>query len=203
MGKRSPIVHIEWRSRDVQRLKQFYRGVFRWKFEDPMPGYSSADMGQKGLAAGFMQIEPGTPVTPGIVSFVGSVDLGGDEAAIRDAGGQVLMSAQPVPGWGRFTIFADPDGNQLGLWQSDEAQKKLEKRVRKEAKAAEQSRKAAEKKAKKKEEKERKKAQRAERAAKKAAQKAGDGPPKAQKPEKKKKKAKRRDDAGAEASGSL
>ena len=140
MGKRSPIVHVEWRSKDVARLQAFYRAVFRWKFEDAMPGYSVADTGSKEVGAGFMQLDAGDSHEPGVVSFLAAEDLAETEAAIREAGGKVLASSQPVPGWGRFSIFTDPDGNQLALWQSESAVKKEEKRTAKTAKKTEAQR---------------------------------------------------------------
>jgi len=143
MGKRSPIVHIEWRSRNVERLRDFYRTVFRWKFDETMPGYLMADTGSKNVGVGLLQIESGAPTQQGVVSFLASDDLGGTESAIREAGGQVIASSQPVPGWGRFSLFSDPDGNPLGLWQSEASVKLESKRAKKadkkRAKIAEQA----------------------------------------------------------------
>ena len=78
MGKRNPIVHIEWRSRQTGRLKDFYRQVFGWKFEETMPGYLMAATGTKDVSAGFMQIEASSTLQPGIVSFLEAEDLGGN-----------------------------------------------------------------------------------------------------------------------------
>ncbi len=131
MGKRNPIVHIEWRSRQTGRLKDFYRQVFGWKFEEAMPGYLMAATGTKDVSAGFMQIEASSTLQPGIVSFLEAEDLGGIEAAIREGGGQVVTSSQAIPGMGRFSLFTDPEGNPLGLWQSEAAVKREEKAAKK------------------------------------------------------------------------
>ncbi len=190
MSKRSPIVHVEWRTRDVGKLQAFYKAVFRWKFNESMPGYVLADTGSKEAAAGFMQIEAGSQVQPGMVSFLEAEDLETIEAAIREAGGQVTMSAQAVPNWGRFSIFTDPDGNQLALWQSEEAAHLSAKKARKLAEKADRTRDraardaqkaaaAAEKKARKQEKKQAKKAAKSAGQDKKA-EKADKG----QKPEK-------------------
>ena len=207
MGKRSRIVHIEWRSRNVERLKQFYKSAFRWKFKDPMPGYAVADMGTKETGGGFMQIESGSPLQPGIVGFLESDDLGSSEAAIREAGGQILASAQPVEGWGRFSVFTDPDGNQLALWQSEASVKKMAKQAKKAAKKAEAQRvdaEAAEEKARKKAEKKAKKAEKkAKRAAEVSGAKKADGDAGQKNKQNKKKKKDKKRDASIEAGGAL
>jgi predicted enzyme related to lactoylglutathione lyase len=216
MSKRSRIVHVEWRSRNVDRLRQFYKSAFRWKFKDPMPGYSVADMGSKESVGGFMQIDAGSPLQQGIVAFLGSDDLASSEAAIREAGGQIVASSQPVEGWGRFTVFTDPDGNQLALWQSEESVKRVAREAKKSAKKAEAARADAERaelKARKKAEKKAAKAARkAEKKAQKQAQaaKAGAEASKAERTaeqgkanKKDKKKKKKSESSSAEAGGAL
>ena len=159
MSKRSPICHVEWRSKDANRLKEFYRAVFHWKLSEPMPGYSVADTGSEELRAGFMQIEEGSSVAPTVVNFIAAEDLEGAESAIREAGGQVQASAQSVPGMGRFSIFTDPDGNQLALWQSEASAHKAAKKARKHAEKADRERERAARKQAAAEEKARKKAE--------------------------------------------
>ncbi len=161
-----------------------------------MPGYSLAHTGTKGIGTGIMQLEGNSPMPAGIVAFFDSDDLATAELAVRDAGGNVTASAQPVPGWGRFSLFTDPDGNALGLWQSEasarKAEKKHAKEVKKEAKRVHREREDSksalakeEKKARKAEKKALKKAEK--KAVKKAKPHAADGAPKEKK---KKKKAK-------------
>jgi hypothetical protein len=175
MGKRTPIVHIEWRSRDAERLKHFYKNAFRWKFDDRMPGYSLASTGTKNVGVGVMQLESNSSLAAGIVAFFDSDDLAATEAAVRDAGGQITSSSQPVPGWGRFSLFTDPDGNPLGFWQSEasakKAEKKHEKHVKKEAKRAHREREASKSALAKEEKKARKAEKKAQKKAEKKAEK--------------------------------
>ncbi|MEO6950632.1 MAG: VOC family protein [Polyangia bacterium] len=131
MAKRTSIVHLEWRSRNVAKLKEFYRAAFSWKFDESMPGYLLADSGSKELAIGMVQLDNGSPMQPGIVPFLESHDLAASETAIKEAGGQIIGEPQEVPGWGRFSLFTDPDGTPVGLWQSHDAVKKEEKRAKK------------------------------------------------------------------------
>jgi predicted enzyme related to lactoylglutathione lyase len=219
MSKRSRIVHMEWRSRNVERLKQFYKSAFRWKFKDPMPGYSAADTGNKEMRGGFMQIDAGSQSQPGIFAYIGSDDLGSSEATIREAGGQVVLSSALVEGWGRFSVFTDPDGNHLALWQSEESLKRAARDAKKAAKKADAERKDAERRETKARKKAEKKAAKAARKAEKKAQRqaqaakadtdpakavrASDHGGKASKKDKKKKKDKKREASGAEAGGAL
>jgi predicted enzyme related to lactoylglutathione lyase len=202
MGKRNRIVHIEWRSKNVERLKQFYKKAFRWKFRDPMPGYMMVDMGNKDARGGFMQIEAGSQLQPGIMSFLQAEDLAGAEEAVRDAGGQILTSAQPVDGWGRFTIFTDPDGNQLAMWQSESAMRKAEKQAKKAARKADDQRLAAERAEKKAHKKAEKKARKAQKKATQAAA-AGEHREANGDDKKKKKKKNKKQAAAAEAGGAI
>jgi len=39
------------------------------------------------------------------------------EKKVKAAGGQIHKSQQEVPGMGWFTLFSDPDGNIVGVWQ--------------------------------------------------------------------------------------
>jgi hypothetical protein len=207
MSKKSRVVHIEWRSRNIDRLKQFYKDAFSWKFNEHMAGYSTANTGNKQLGGGFMQLDSGSPLQPGIVSFLESEDLAASEAAIREAGGQVIASAQPVEGMGRFSVFTDPDGNQLALWQSELAIKKAEKRAKKQAKRTDAARAQAERSDEKARRKADKKAAKKARKAEKAAQKAaGITPTKknGHKDKKKDKKKKAKREAGvAEVGGAV
>jgi predicted enzyme related to lactoylglutathione lyase len=154
MAKKNPLVHFEWRSRDAQRLKEFYGSIFSWKFEDPTPGYTMIETGSKS-GVGIFHLPPDQPIPVGICPFVEVDDLTAYEEKARGAGGNVVMSNQPVPGMGTFSVFTDPDGNSIGLWQTESPKKvrkaaqKAKKAAKKEAKAAKKQAKAAKKEAKK------------------------------------------------------
>jgi len=59
--------------------------------------------------------DPQMPV--GVTPYVNVADLAEKERRITAAGGRIHKSKQEVPGMGWFTIFSDPDGNMLALWQ--------------------------------------------------------------------------------------
>ncbi len=116
---RNPIQHVEWRTRDRDRLKSFYGSVFDWKFKDEMGGgYTLVDFGAKDMGGGIFPIPPEQQIPTGVCNYVAVEDLGPYEEKIRASGGNVMMSGQEVAGYGWFTIFTDPDGNALALWKS-------------------------------------------------------------------------------------
>ena len=109
---KNKIQHVEWTTRDPKRLQSFYGKVFDWKFNEAMPGYTMID-GVGGIFAA-----PDQQMPTGVTNYVNVDDLGAKEDLIRKAGGQIYKSKQEVPGMGSFTIFADPDGNTVAMWQA-------------------------------------------------------------------------------------
>jgi predicted enzyme related to lactoylglutathione lyase len=141
------IQHIEWTTRDPARLRTFYGRIFDWKFSDAMPGYTLIE----GLGGIFDAPDPQMPIV--ITPYVNVRDLSETESKVAAAGGQIHKSKQEVPGRGWFTLFSDPDGNVIGLWQAmmPPAKKPAKKAAKKAAKrAAKKATKKAAKKASKK-----------------------------------------------------
>ena len=108
---KNDIQHIEWTTRDPGRLRSFFAGIFDWQFREAMPGYTMID----GVGGIFDAPDPQMPV--GVTPYVNVTDLAEKEQRITAAGGRIHKSKQEVPGMGWFTIFSDPDGNMLALWQ--------------------------------------------------------------------------------------
>lgn len=105
------IQHIEWTTRDPRRLRSFFERIFDWEFREAMPGYTMIE----GVGGIFDAPDPQMPI--GVTPYVNVADLGEKEKRIRDAGGTIHKSKQEIPGMGSFTIFSDPDGNMLAMWQ--------------------------------------------------------------------------------------
>ena len=114
-----PIAFFEVMSTDPQRAQRFYGELFDWQVAaDPaMGGYALVDTGGGDGA-----------VTGGIGPAVNSADAGVKVCMRVDdldgyldraefLGGKRLVPPTDLPGdYGRFAIFADPDGNPVGLW---------------------------------------------------------------------------------------
>ena len=108
---RNSIQHIEWTTRDPGRLRSFFERLFDWQFREAMPGYTMID----GVGGIFDAPDPQMPL--GVTPYVNVTDLVEKERRITAAGGRIHKSKQEIPGMGWFTIFSDPDGNMLALWQ--------------------------------------------------------------------------------------
>ena len=146
MAKKNPVNMLEWRTKDSARLKSFYGGAFRWKFDEVDPGhYTMVNTGNDELAGGIFQLAD-EPMPTGVMPYISVDDLGESEQQIQALGGGVMISKHEVPGWGWFSIFTDPDGNVMGIWQ--DLPKKQRKAAKKEKKAQKKDKKKQKKKTK-------------------------------------------------------
>jgi hypothetical protein len=55
------------------------------------------------------------------VAYLVVDDLAAKMDEVEAAGGRVLVRTMPFAGGGEIGLFADPDGNVLGLWQRKNA----------------------------------------------------------------------------------
>jgi predicted enzyme related to lactoylglutathione lyase len=133
------IQHIEWTTRSSARLRAFYEKIFDWTFGDAMPGYTLIN----GVGGIFDAPDPAMPIV--ITPYVNVADLRATEKKVTAAGGQIFKSRQEVPGRGWFTLFGDPDGNVIGLWEALMPARKTppKKRVAKKASAEKSAKKSS------------------------------------------------------------
>lgn len=81
-----------------------------------MDGYRLVESSEGGIGGGLMQTTEGMP-TNYVIFYVQVDDL---QASLDNAvalGGQAVMPPTPVPGIGSLAIFADPEGNSIGMFQ--------------------------------------------------------------------------------------
>jgi len=113
-----PVAMFEVVSPDVERAQQFYSSLFDWKVDpDPsMGGYGLVDTGAEGSLTG--GIGPSmTPGDAGVKVYVRVDDLAAYLDRAEQLGGRRLVEPTQLPGeYGWFAVFADPDGNPVGLW---------------------------------------------------------------------------------------
>ncbi len=114
-----PIIHFEIPANDPGRLKDFYTGLFGWSIEaTPMPEYFSIMTKAEGpnIDGGMMKRKAPQQTHLNYVS-VESVAEFAEKA--KQLGGQVIMGKTAVPKMGWFAVCLDPEGNPIGLWQTD------------------------------------------------------------------------------------
>jgi uncharacterized protein len=112
-----PVVHWELWSKNPEKISDFYQRVFEWKIQHlPELNYRMVDTGGGGINRGIMQPQSGP--WPGNMAFYIAVDdLSRYGKRLTDGGGKVIVEKQEVPGMGRFSLFQDPDGRVLGIWE--------------------------------------------------------------------------------------
>jgi uncharacterized protein len=109
----NPTMWFEVAARDREALKGFYSGLFEWKLDDmeAMP-YTTVDTGGEGIPGGIGSAPEGHE---GHVTFY--VQVADVEAALDKAeslGGKREMGPMDIPS-GKIALFADPEGNTIGL----------------------------------------------------------------------------------------
>jgi hypothetical protein len=110
------IVHIEIPADDTGGSREFWGGLFGWKFE-AYPGPSEYHMTQVSESTGgaITNMEPGKK---GMRPYFSVDDIDAGAARVNELGG-TATDKMAVPSMGWFTVCTDPHGNEFGLWQSD------------------------------------------------------------------------------------
>lgn len=132
----APIVHLEFLSADFGRTAAFYGELFGWQTQqNANASYMKLEGGQsgeggEGLSAGWVRAD--SSQSPGPLPYILVDDLASTLAKLEKAGGRVLARRLPFAGGGEIALFADPDGNVIGLW----ARKKSDAKTSAKAKAA-------------------------------------------------------------------
>jgi predicted enzyme related to lactoylglutathione lyase len=114
MNRHHAIDYIEFTVRNLAEAKAFYTAAFGWTFKDYGPEYAGIQ-GQDREVGGLHQTAELRLGGPLVVLY--SDDLEASLRAVRAAGGKVLREPFAFPGGRRFQ-FADPSGNELGVWSS-------------------------------------------------------------------------------------
>jgi predicted enzyme related to lactoylglutathione lyase len=118
MKMANPFVHVELNTTDVSKAKDFYGKLFDWKLEDmPAPmDYTLIKVGE-GTAGGIMKHPvPGAPSM--WLAYVLVDDIHAATAKAKSLGAAVKKDVTEIPGIGWFSIFMDPTGAPLALWQA-------------------------------------------------------------------------------------
>ena len=110
------MVHLEIPASDTAKAREFWGGLFGWKFE-AYPGPSEYHMTRFTETTGgaISNMEPGKV---GTRTYFGVDDINAGTARVRELGGEA-DEPMPVPAMGWFVTCKDPHGNDFGLWQTD------------------------------------------------------------------------------------
>lgn len=96
---------------DYAKTKAFFETAFDWMYQDYGPDY--CDTKSSGVGSGINGDSEHRTLQPLPVIYVD--DLEAAQARVVEAGGIVTRAIFTFPGGRRFH-FADPSGNELGVW---------------------------------------------------------------------------------------
>ncbi len=133
-----PVVHFEIPADNPERLSRFYSDLFGWKVEKwPGPmNYWLLYTRNKGAAAidGGMFRREMPDQRP--VNYVHVPSASEYAQKAERIGGRVILPRTQVPGVGYVAILSDPEGNNIGLFETGAAPRAARKAPAKKAKAA-------------------------------------------------------------------
>ncbi len=109
--KNNHINYVEFKAKDLEQIKAFYKACFEWTFTDFGPTYTS--FSDSGLAGGFEKTE--NEIINGALIVLYHKDLEVIKNKIMEAGGIITKDIFSFPGGHRFH-FADSSANELAVW---------------------------------------------------------------------------------------
>jgi len=109
--KDNHINYIEFKAKDLEKIKEFYTTSFDWTFTDYGPTYTA--FSESGLEGGFEKTENEIVNGALIVLYHKNLDL--IKNKITEAGGKIIKDIFSFPGGSRFH-FVDPSENELAVW---------------------------------------------------------------------------------------
>jgi predicted enzyme related to lactoylglutathione lyase len=109
--KDNHINYVEFKAKDIEKIKEFYTASFNWTFTDYGPTYTA--FSESGLQGGFEKTENEIVNGALIVLYHKNLDL--IKNKIIEAGGKITKDIFSFPGGRRFH-FVDPSENELAVW---------------------------------------------------------------------------------------
>lgn len=113
--RRANFVWYDLMTSDLPAAQAFYSSVLGWQIQDArMPGttYLLLFASPEEMVGGMMGMPPSPAAGdhPMWLGHVGVRDVDGTAALVAEAGGSVLRPPTDIPGIGRFSVVADPQG---------------------------------------------------------------------------------------------
>jgi len=107
---------VEIRTRDLDKSKKFYETLFSWK----IMGEKNEDFAYwlidtSGFPKGGMWRMPKDKPL-GVITYVLVESIDKTLKEVEKLGGKVILAKRSADG-GSYAVFADPEGNTLGLWE--------------------------------------------------------------------------------------
>jgi len=112
-----PVVWFEVTGADGDALRSFYGELFGWEFHQiPGADYGIVAAVQPGIAGGVGAAENGPA---GLRFYIEVPDHDAALAQVARLGGRAVLPPTRIPGGTTISLFADPEGNVVGLSRTD------------------------------------------------------------------------------------
>ena len=105
------INYVEFKAKDLDKIKEFYTKAFDWSFTDYGPTYIA--FSKSGIQGGFEKTE--IDIVHGALIVLYHKNLNLIKNKIIKSGGKISMDIFSFPGGHRFH-FTDPSQNELAVW---------------------------------------------------------------------------------------
>ncbi|MCF2874479.1 MULTISPECIES: VOC family protein [unclassified Tenacibaculum] len=105
------INYIEFKAKNIEKIKQFYSQAFNWTFTDYGPSYTA--FSSSGLEGGFEKTDQ--KINNGALVVLYNENLEEIKQHIIELDGIISKEIFSFPGGKRFH-FIDPSGNELAIW---------------------------------------------------------------------------------------
>lgn len=118
----NPFVHVELATTDLGKAKDFYGKLFSWTLEDvPMENgsYTLIKVGE-GTGGGMMK-HPVPGESSSWLAYVAVDNVAQATQKARSLGAKIVKDMTEIKGVGAFSIFVDPTGATLALWEPESA----------------------------------------------------------------------------------
>lgn len=110
-AKDSHINYVEFKAKDLEKIRKFYEASFDWNFTDYGPTYIA--FSDSGLEGGFEKTD--NEIVNGALVVLFHTNLKFIKNKIVASGGKISKDIFAFPGGHRFH-FMDPSGNELAVW---------------------------------------------------------------------------------------
>lgn len=105
------INYIEFKAKNIEKIKQFYSKAFDWTFTDYGPTYTA--FSSSGLEGGFEKTDE--EINNGVLVVLYNENLEEIKKHVIELNGTISKEIFSFPGGKRFH-FKDPSGNELAIW---------------------------------------------------------------------------------------
>ena len=111
----NPVMHFEIGGADGAALQQFYAAAFDWNVnaENPMQ-YGLVEAQDTGIGGGITAADHAS-----VTVYIEVDDLQAHLDRVETLGGKIIQEITTIPGMATMALFADPEGNVIGLAHSE------------------------------------------------------------------------------------